>query len=156
MMSGWLRHFVLSAQARTGFSTHVLVWSVIAAVAATAAFIFLCIAAFLWLADRYDPIIAGVLLGFFFVLVALLALLVGLLVRRRNMERARLELAARSQASWLDPKLMGVGFQVGQAIGWRRLASLAAVALLAAGLAKEWFARDGAESAGEGEPPPES
>src|SRR5262245_16678676 len=155
-MSGWLRYFALNAQARTGFSTQVLVWSVIAAIAATAAFVFLCIAAFLWLADRYDPIIAGVLLAFFFVLVALLALLGGLLARRRNMERACLELAARSQASWLDPKLMAVGFQVGQAIGWRRLASLAAVALLAAGLAKEWFSRDGAAPPEDGEPPPES
>jgi uncharacterized SAM-binding protein YcdF (DUF218 family) len=161
-MSGWLRYFALNAQARTGFSTQVLVWSIIAAIAAAVALIFLCIAAFLWLADRYDPIIAGVLLGFFFVLVALLALLAGLLARRRNMERARLELAGRSQASWLDPKLMAVGFQVGQAIGWRRLVSLGAVALLAAGLAKEWFARGGGEAAGDGdtagdgEPPPES
>jgi hypothetical protein len=37
---------------------------------------------------------------------------------------------------------MAMGFQVGQAIGWRRLASLGAVALLAAGLAKEWLGRD--------------
>src|SRR5262245_31893488 len=145
-MSGWLRHLALNAQARTGFSTQVLVCSVIAAVAATAALIFLCIAAFLWLADRYDAVIAGLLLGFFFVLVALIALLAGMLARRRNKERAQLELAARSQANWLDPKLMAIGFQVGQAIGWRRLASLAAVALVAAGLAKEWFSRDGASS----------
>ena len=58
------------------------------------------------------------------------------------MERARLELAARSNANWLDPKLMAVGFQLGQAIGWRRLRSLAAVALLAAGLAREWLGRE--------------
>jgi tripartite-type tricarboxylate transporter receptor subunit TctC len=32
--------------------------------------------------------------------------------------------------------------KVVQAIGWRKLASLAAVAILAAGLSKEWFARD--------------
>jgi len=31
--------------------------------------------------------------------------------------------------------------QIGQAIGWRRLVSLAAVGVLAAGLAKEWMAR---------------
>ena len=154
-MSGWLRHFALNAQARTGFSTQVLVWSIIAAIAAMVALIFLCTAAFLWLADRYDAVIAGLVLGCFFVLVALIALLAGMLARRRNRERARIELAARSQANWLDPKLMAVGFQVGQAIGWRRLASLAAVALLAAGLAKEWFSRAGGESSPpDGEPPP--
>ena len=155
-MSGWLRYFALSAQARTGLSPQVIIWSVIAVIAATVALIFLCVAAFLWLADRYDAVIAGLLLGFFFVLVALIALLAGMLARRRNRERARLELAARSQANWLDPKLMAVGFQVGQAIGWRRLASLAAVALVAAGLAKEWFSRDGASASPDDEPPPAS
>ena len=67
------------------------------------------------------------------------------------MQRARLELAARSTTSWLDPKLVAVGVQIGQAIGWRRLASLAALAVLAGAAAKEWSARanpaedDGAE-----------
>jgi hypothetical protein len=153
-MSGWIRHFALNAQARTGFSTQVVVWSVIAAIAAMVALVFLCIAAFIWLADRYDAVIAAVLLGFFFVLLALIALLAGMLARRRNQARARLELAARSNAGWLDPKLMAVGLQVGQAIGWRRLASLAAVALVAAGLAKEWSSRDRAGPAAE-EPPPD-
>jgi predicted MFS family arabinose efflux permease len=41
--------------------------------------------------------------------------------------------------SLLDPKLMAMGYQVGQAIGWRRIASLAAVGLLAAGLTREWL-----------------
>ena len=66
--------------------------------------------------------------------------------RRRTIEQARLELAARSNANWLDPRLIGVGVQVGRSIGWRKLASLAAVAVLAAGLAKEWFGRGGAAS----------
>ena len=98
---------------------------------------------------------AGLVLGLFFLLIALIALVACLLTRRRNMERARLELAARSNANWLDPKLMGVGFQLGQAIGWRRLAALAAVALLAAGLAREWLGREQAPSE-DGEPPPET
>jgi hypothetical protein len=154
-MSGWLRHLALNAQARTGFSPQIVVWSIIAAVAATAAMIFFCIAVFLWLAERYDAVTAGLVLGFFFLLLALAALVACLLGRRRNMERARLELAARSNANWLDPKLMAVGFQLGQAIGWRKLASLAAVALLAAGLAKEWLGREEAQP-GDGEPPPET
>jgi hypothetical protein len=155
-MGGWLRYFTLNAQARTGFSPQVIIWAVIAAVSAALALIFLCLVVFLWLAERYDPVIAGSLLCFFFVLVALLALLAGVLARRRNKERARLELSARSQAGWFDPKLMAVGMQVGQAIGWRRLISLAAVAVLAAGLAKEWSGRDSADSGdSDSEPPPE-
>jgi len=151
-MSGWLRHFVaLNAQARTGVSLAVVIWAVIAAVAAVAAVVFLLVAAFIWLAARYDGLLAGVFLGGGFVAIALIAIIACLLTRRRNAERARLELAARqSGAGLLDPKLMAVGVQVGQAIGWRRLAMLAAAALLAAGVAKEWSGR---KQDGDGAPP---
>jgi Ca2+/Na+ antiporter len=155
-MSGWLRHFALNAQVRTGFGPQVVAWTVIAAIAATVALVFLLIAAFVWLADRYGSLTAGLVLGGIFVLIALIAVIACLVTRRRNMERARLELAARSSAStgFLDPKLLAVGFQIGQAIGWRKLAALAAVGLLAAGLAKEWFGRDEAPADGD-EPPAE-
>jgi hypothetical protein len=65
-----------------------------------------------------------VVLGCGFALIALLALVACLMIRRRNMERARLELAARNRTSWFDPKLVAIGLQIGQAIGWRRLASV--------------------------------
>jgi type VI protein secretion system component VasK len=144
-MSGWLRHFALNAQVRTGFGSQVVVWAVIAAVASTVALVFLLTAAFVWLADRYDSLTAGLVLGGVFVLIALIAVIACIVTRRRNMERARLELAARSSANanLFDPKLLGVGFQIGQAIGWRKLAALAAVGLVAAGLAKEWLGRGG-------------
>jgi len=140
-MSGWLRYFVLKAQASTGFSSPIVVWAVIAAVAAVVAAVFLLVAAFVWLSDVYDGLVAGLLLGALFALIALIALVTAVLVRRRNMERARLELASRSTTSFLDPKLMAVGMQVGQAIGWRRIAALVAVAVLAAGVAQEWSGR---------------
>ena len=140
-MRGWLRYFALNAQVRTGVSGWVLVLAIIAAAAAVAAVIFLLVAAFVWLADRYGSLTAGVVLGCAFALIALIALLACLIARRRNMQRARLELAARNSASWLDPKLVAVGVQIGQALGWRRLASLAALAVLAGSVAKEWSAR---------------
>lgn len=151
-MGGWLHYFILKAQARAGLTPQVAIWGVIAAVAVVIALVFFLIAAFIWLADRYTALTAGLVLGGIFLLVALIALMACLVVRSRNMERARLELAARSSTNFLDPKLMAMGFQVGQAIGWRRLASLAAVGLLAAGLAKEWLARDKPEAAEDDEP----
>src|SRR5262249_30011067 len=81
-----------------------------------------------------DALTAGVVLGCTFALIALIALVACLMTRRRNRERARLELAARSGTSWFDPKLVAIGLQIGQAIGWRRLASLAALAVLAGGV----------------------
>src|SRR5262245_37371105 len=137
-MSGWLRYFVLRAQASTGFSSPIVVWAVVAAVVAA---VFLLVAAYVWLSDIYDGLVAGLLLGGLFALIALIALVTAVLVRRHNMERARLELASRSSTSFLDPKLMAVGVQVGQAIGWRRIAALVAVAVLAAGVAQEWSGR---------------
>jgi hypothetical protein len=155
-MSGWLRHFALNAQVRTGFDSQVVVWAIIATVASTVALVFLLTAAFVWLADRYDALTAGLVLGGIFVLIALIAVIACTVTRRRNMERARLELAARSSANanWLDPKLLGVGFQIGQAIGWRKLAAMAAVGVVAAGLAKEWLSRGGTPPTSD-EPPSE-
>jgi Ca2+/Na+ antiporter len=141
-MSGWLRYYALNALARTGFSAQIVVWAILAAIASTVAGLFLLIAAFVWLANRYDGVIAGLLLGGVFVVVAVIAVVACLVIRRRNMESARRELAARtasSNANWLDPKLMAVGLQIGQAIGWRKLISLGAVALLATVLAREWL-----------------
>jgi hypothetical protein len=142
-MSGWLRYFALNAQVRTGLSAAVLIWVIVAAAAAVGGLIFLLIALFVWLAQLYGTLIAAVALGCAFVLIALIALAVALMTRRSNMQRARLELAARS-SNWLDPKLMTVGVQIAQQIGWRRLVSLVGVALLAGGLAREWSARGAA------------
>ena len=139
-MSGWLRYFALNAQVRTGLSAAVLTWGIVAAAAAVGAAIFLFVALFVWLAQLYGALIAAVAMGGAFALIALIAVAVCLMTRRRNMEAARLELAARS-SNWFDPKLVTVGVQIAQQIGWRRLVSLLGVALLAGGLAREWSAR---------------
>src|SRR5262249_12806506 len=141
-MRGWLRYFALNAQVRTGVSGWVLVLAIIAAAAAVAAVIFLLVAAFVWLADLYDALTAGVVLGCTFALIALIALVACLMTRRRNRERARLELAARSGTSWFDPKLVAIGLQIGQAIGCRRPPSLAVIADLSVAVAKDGTGRD--------------
>jgi hypothetical protein len=149
-MRGWLRYFALNAQVRTGLSAAVLIWAIIAAAAAVGGLIFLLIALFVWLAQLYGTLIAAVALGCAFVLIALIALAVALMTRRSNMQRARLELAARS-SNWFDPRLMTVGVQIAQQIGWRRIISLVGAGLLAAGVAREWSAR-GAKDEDEDEP----
>jgi hypothetical protein len=153
-MSGWLRYFTLKAQVSTGLSPQIAIWAVVALAGALLALAFLLAALFIWLAHQYDGVTAGLILGGFFLLIAVIAVVACLVIRNRNMERARLELAARSSnTNWLDPKLLAMGYQVGQSIGWRKLVSLAAVGLLAAGLAKEWTGRDRAVA--DDEPPAE-
>ena len=152
-MGGWLRQIALNAQVRAGLSADTVIWAAVAAAAFPVALIFFLIAAFIWLSDRYDTVIAGLVLGIFFLVVALIAIFACVVIRRRNIERARLELELRRSAntSLLDPKLMAMGYQVGQAIGWRKLASLAVVGLLSAGLAKEWLSHRQATAQGDDE-----
>jgi hypothetical protein len=143
-MGGWLRQIALNAQVRAGLSAGIAIWAALAAVALAVAFIFLLLAAFLWLSHRYGAVIAGLILGTAFLAVALIAVLGCVMARRGNIERARHELemrkhAASAQATLLDPKLMAMGFQLGRSIGWRKLVPLAIVALIAAGLAREWL-----------------
>jgi cytochrome bd-type quinol oxidase subunit 2 len=139
-MGGWFRYLALNAQSRAGLSANAVIWGAVAALAAGLAFILFTVAAFLWLADRYHPVVAGLVLGGIFFLVALIAAALCFATRARNITRARTELAEQkaANAAWLDPKLVAAGLQMADGIGWRRLGSLAVVALIAAGLAYEW------------------
>jgi hypothetical protein len=139
-MGDWFRHIALNAKARTGFGPQLVVWFLVAALSLTLALAFFCVAAFVWLAGRYDPLTAGLILGGVFLALAIIAAIAGWVARQRNIERARIELAARSNAGWLDPKFLAIGIELGRTLGWRRLITLAAAGLFAAGAAKEWFA----------------
>jgi hypothetical protein len=147
-MRGWLHYLELQAKVKTGLSSSVIAWASVAAVGGAVTFGFLVLTAFIWLADRYTPLSAALILGAFFLLVTIIALIASLVAHGRTVERARQELTVRTPAPWLDPRYLTVGLQVVRAIGARRLIPLVAVGLLAAGLAKEWGG--GGQSAGEG------
>jgi hypothetical protein len=140
-MSGWLRHLTLTLKAKTGLSSGVAIWALVAIAAGAGTLAFFIIAAFVALAQRYGVLTAALVLGGLFLLFTIIAAIACVLTQRHTAANAKLALAARSHAVWLDPKLLRVGMQIGQAIGWRRLVPLAAVGVLAAGMAKEWFGR---------------
>jgi hypothetical protein len=146
-MRGWLHYLELQAKVKTGLSSSVIAWASVAAVGGAVTFGFLVLTAFIWLADRYTPLSAALILGAFFLLITIISLIASLVAHGRTVERARQELTTRSPAPWLDPRYLAVGLQVVRAIGARRLVPLVAVGLLAAGLAKEWGV--GGRSAGE-------
>jgi hypothetical protein len=142
-MEAWLRQFALHAQLRTGLGVGVVLWGVVALLGAALALLFFLIAAFIWLADRYDSVVAALLLGGFSVLLAVIAGIAYTMIRRGNIKRAELELELRrraaAEAALIDPSLLAIGHQLAHTIGWRRAASLAAVALLGTALAREWL-----------------
>jgi hypothetical protein len=140
-MSGWVRHLELIVKSKTGLGSGVFAWGLIAGLGGAVTLGFFIFAAFIALADRYGPLTAALALGGLFLLITIIALICCLSSQRRTVAAAKLALAARSHAPWLDPKLLGAGLQVGRAIGWRRLVPLAAVGVLAAGLTKEWLGR---------------
>jgi hypothetical protein len=139
MLGGWVNYLRLTAKAKTGLSQAVVVCAVIAVIAALVALIFFVFAAFIWLAERYSPLTAALVLALAFLLLAILCALGAMIAQRRTVDDAKRALAVRSQSPWLDPGTLGMLFQVGRAIGLRRIAPLVAAGFLAAALAKEWF-----------------
>jgi hypothetical protein len=153
MFSGWVRYLKLTAKAKTGLSTGVVVFAIVAAIAIIIAVSFAIFSLFIWLAERYSPLTAALVLTGLFLLLAILAGIGSLIAHKRTIAQANLALQARSNSPWLDPKFLPVGLAVFRAIGLRRIAPLVAVGFLAAALAKEWFGdrQDEAEQAAEEE-----
>ena len=139
MLTGLVQNLRLRAEARTGLSSAVVVFVLIAAIAGFAAFVFFVFAAFIWLADRYSPLTAALIVAGSFVFIAILCALGAVLSQRRTSERAKRALALRAQSPLFDPAALSIALQLGRTIGLRRIAPLAAAGVLAAALAKEWF-----------------
>ena len=133
-MGGLRRYLELQAQAKTGLTAGVVVWALLAVAFGIVTFAFVLATAFIFLAERYDPLIAALALTGLFLLITLIALFLSWRARRQTIEAARLELVARRQALWLDPKLLSGAMQVGRAVGWRRAAPLLALGILAIGI----------------------
>jgi hypothetical protein len=144
MFKGLMREVTLSIQSKTGVTSAVFVWFAIAAIAAPTAFAFLCVAAYVWLSTLFGSVFAGLIVAGFFIVVAAIAALLGMLARRRARERAILERAARAHAgSWLlDPKILASAMQIGRSIGWQRLVPIAVLGFMAAQWAREARQRD--------------
>ena len=130
-MRGWLRYFALKAQVRTGLSAAVLTCAIIAAVAAAGAAVFLLVALFVWLAELYDGLMAGVVIGF--------------------------GLGVFFSVDWAFIQDIIPADQGGLYMGFSNIATagagiIAALAVLAAGVSKEWSGRAQASGDDDGTP----
>ena len=141
-MGGWRRYLELQGQAKTGLSSGLFVWALLAVLFGIVTAGFVLLIAFIWLAERYDPLTAATALAGLFLLATIIAAVCCLWSRRRTIEQAELALTARRNATWLDPKALGSAIQVSRAVGWRKLVPLLAIGILAAGAGMEWFGRD--------------
>jgi len=140
-MGSWRRYLLLKAEAKTGLSSGLLIWAALAIVCGIVAFTFVLLSAFIWLAELYRPLIAALMLCGVFLLITIIALAYCLHLRRQTVERAERLLAVPSSAPWIDPRLAGVTLQVGRSLGWRKVAPVLAVALLAVGVGMQLIGR---------------
>jgi len=137
MFKSLTREIALSIQARNGISAAVVAWLIVMAVALLAALVFLCVTGYDWLALRYDPVVAGLIMTGIFLAIALVATIVSAVLRRRVRERAILARAAKAPSWLLDPRILSVAVQAGRSFGWQRLVPVALVAVMVAQWARE-------------------
>jgi hypothetical protein len=139
MLKSWTRDITLAIQARSGTTPTVVVWIAIVAFAALMTFVFLCVAAYNWLAVQISTVIAGLIMAGIFLLIAIIGLIVSALLRKRARERAILERTARAHApSWLaDPRILAAAVQIGREIGWQRIVPVALLGFMAAQWTRE-------------------
>lgn len=145
-MGNLRKYLALQAQAKTGLSSGLFAWGLVALVCGILTAGFILLIAFIWLAERYGPLIAAAIFAGIFLLVTIVAIVCSLQSRRRTVERAEVALAARKQAVWLDPKLVAGAVQAGRVVGWRRFVPLLALGVLAATVGMEWSGRSEPQS----------
>jgi Na+/proline symporter len=133
MFKSWIRAIILTIQARSGASPAMFVWDAVIAVASLTAFIFLCLALYLWLSLQLGAVIASLVVAGIFVAIAVVGAIICGLVRRRVRRRAIVERAALSNSppSLLDPKLFATALQAGRALGWQRIVPIVLLGFMA-------------------------
>ncbi len=143
MLHNWKHDLFLFIQARTGATSALLFWGALVALASLTAFVFLCVTLYDWVALQLNDVFAGLVVAGFFLAVAAIGALAGMMARRRARARAILERAARAQAPsrLVDPRIIGLALQVGRRFGWQRVLPLAVLALVTAQWARAYQAR---------------
>ena len=149
-MQGVSNYLRLKLLSKTGFSGSLVVWALLGLFGAIGTLCFLIVAAFVWVADRYGSLNAALVLGAFFLLTTVIAIVSCIVIHRGTVRRAELELAARGSAAWLGPGLLRVGLQpgllrmglqAGRAVDWRKVAPVVAVGVLATAVGMHWLGR---------------
>jgi hypothetical protein len=135
-MGALTRYLELKAKEKTGLSAGVVASAAALLFNVLVMFVFVCVAAFVWIEQRQGGVIAGLALAGLFFALAVIAGLACVVARGNVVKQARKELAGRS--ALVDPQLMKSSLQVASTIGLRRLIPVIATGALAAGLALEW------------------
>jgi hypothetical protein len=143
MIKGIVRDVMLAVRENLGSSVPIVIWTIVVLTTGAVAAVWLSIAAFVWLTQRYDTITVAAALGGVFLLISIAALFACIIVHRRSVAkveaREKANAAAEQIPSWLlDPRMAAVGLEFGRVIGFKRLIPLAAVGILIALGSHDW------------------
>jgi hypothetical protein len=132
------RGFTLWVQAKTGLTGILVAWLGIAAAAAIMMFVFLCITGWTWLSIKLGPVLGPLAMAGVFLIIAIVAALASVVLRRRTKQRAILEQTMRPPpaVALVNPAVLNIAMQAARTLGWRRLVPLALLGILAAQLAQ--------------------
>jgi hypothetical protein len=131
------RFIELKIQSKIGINATVVLGLIVALLGSVVTFVFALVSAFLWLADRYSPLTAALIIFGLFLVVAVGGGVLALMAHRNAAASAEKALARQSALSFVQPSNLKTAFQVANGIGWRRLVPIVGVGFLAAGLARE-------------------
>ena len=125
-------------QAKTGLTGIFVAWLGIAAAAAIMTFIFLSVSGCAWLSIKLGPVFGPLAMAGVFLVIAIVAALTSVDLRRRTRQRAFLEQAMRAPPAiaLVNPAVLNIAMQAARTLGWRRLVPLALLGILAAQLAQ--------------------
>jgi hypothetical protein len=138
MFKSLQRGITLWVQAKTGLTGILIAWLGIAATAAIMMLVFLCVTGCAWLSIKLGPVLGPLAMAGVFLMIAIVAALASVLLRRRTKQRAILEQAMRAPqgVALVNPAVLKIAMQAARTLGWRRLVPIALLGILVAQLAQ--------------------
>jgi len=148
-MPGIKDYLELKIQSKTGINSAVIGGALVTILACSIAMVFALVFLFVWLADRYSPMAAALLLTGAAIGLAIVSAVLTLSAHKRVVAAAEQGLLKNSALSIVQPAYLKTAI-LGNAVGWKKLIPIVGVGLIAAGVAKEWNGKKG-ESADAGD-----
>src|ERR1035441_9916674 len=87
MIKGIVNDVMLAVRENIGSSVHVVIWTIVVLATGAGAAVWLSIAAFVWLTQRYDTITVAAALGGVFFFISIVALFASIIVHRRSVAK---------------------------------------------------------------------
>src|ERR1700704_4926027 len=142
-MPGIRDYLELKIQSKTGINSAVIGGAIVTILACYISMVFALVFLFVWLADRYSPMAAALVLTGAAICLAIVSAVLTLGAHKRVVAVAEQGLLKNSALSVVQPAYLKAAIQVGNAVGWKKLIPIVGVGIIAAGVAKEWNGKKG-------------